>query len=161
CISIPSITNVTAFNRGRLLHLEAGVLVDRTVSRVFTSRTICAGAGSLGTFIPVQDLVSNLPSISGHVTDSTSNGIGDVTVVLAGPETHLATTSATGAYSFGNLASGGNYAVTALSATYSFNPTSKTFVSISGNQTADFVGSLPVVSDTTPPEISSVSATPN
>jgi hypothetical protein len=54
----------------------------------------------------------------------------------------MAQTNTNGQYSFTNLAQGGNYSITPSKTNYVFSPPSVTFNSLSGNQTADFAGSV-------------------
>ena len=51
CFNFPLITDRTAFLNLRILHGEGGVLVDRTSSLDFSSKTVCAGVTSLSPFI--------------------------------------------------------------------------------------------------------------
>ena len=51
CFNFPLITDRTEFLNLRILHGEGGVLVDRTTSLDFSSKTICAGVTSLSPFI--------------------------------------------------------------------------------------------------------------
>jgi hypothetical protein len=75
-------------------------------------------------------------TISGKVTLSGS-GLSGVTVTLSGSQIVTTTTDGSGNYSF-NLPAGGNYTVTPSATGYSFSPPSKTFTSLSANQTAGF-----------------------
>jgi hypothetical protein len=69
-------------------------------------------------------------------------GLGGVSVTLSGSATATATTAPDGTYAFVGLSAGGNYTVTPASFAYIFAPLSRTFDNLSGNVTADFVGSL-------------------
>ena len=51
CLTAPDLTALADFNRARILHGESGVLVDRTVSRDFASKQVCARVQSLSPFV--------------------------------------------------------------------------------------------------------------
>jgi hypothetical protein len=74
-------------------------------------------------------------------TISGSIGLPGVNVTLSGDATRTVTTGADGKYSF-TLDAGGNYIVTPTKANYTFAPLSRGFNDLSGNQTADFNGTL-------------------
>jgi len=84
-------------------------------------------------------------TISGRVANTLGEGIAGAAVALSGTQTATATTDANGSYSFANLAASGNYTVTPALANFTFTPPSRTFNSLSGNQTADFTGTLTLV----------------
>jgi len=75
-------------------------------------------------------------TISGQVTLSGS-GLSGVTVTLSGSQSGTVVTTSSGGYSF-SVAVGGNYTVTPSLTGYTFNPTSKSFNNLSGNQTQNF-----------------------
>ena len=76
-------------------------------------------------------------SITGYVKDGSDNGISGVTVTLSGASNQNFTTGlipyAAGYYGFLNLPSG-NYTVTSSKTGYIFNPTSKSYNPLNGNQ---------------------------
>ncbi|MGH9945435.1 MAG: carboxypeptidase regulatory-like domain-containing protein, partial [Pyrinomonadaceae bacterium] len=80
-------------------------------------------------------------SISGRITDSGGNAIAGVSVGLTGAQTATLITDALGNYSFQNLTAGGNYTVMPSFPNVAFTPPARSFENLSGNQTADFVGS--------------------
>jgi hypothetical protein len=80
------------------------------------------------------------PSISGTVTASGGGGLTGVTLTLTGTSTGTATTGAPGTYAFNSLTANGTYTVTPSRSGYTFVPASRTFATIAGAQTADFVG---------------------
>lgn len=51
CFNVPSVNNPTDFANLKVLHGEGGVLVDRTSSHDFASRTVCALVSSLSPFV--------------------------------------------------------------------------------------------------------------
>lgn len=56
CIQVPSVSSLSDFNRLSILHNEGGTLIDRTSSRNYPIRTICAVVDSLSPFIVAQSL---------------------------------------------------------------------------------------------------------
>src|SRR6185295_13129124 len=67
-------------------------------------------------------------------------GIGGVTVAVSGSRTETTTTHASGNFSFA-LTAEGDYTISAAKAHYSFSPP-VTISNLSGDQTADFTGTL-------------------
>src|SRR3954464_5674352 len=59
----------------------------------------------------IQGAVTGNLVISGRVTNSSGNGLANVTVTLAGAASTSQQTTTTGAYSFGGLGSGSSYSV--------------------------------------------------
>jgi hypothetical protein len=80
------------------------------------------------------------PLLNTH-TISGSTGLSGVSITLSGGATGTITTGADGKYSF-TVNAGGNYAITPARANYTFAPLSRSFTNLSGNQIADFVGTL-------------------
>ncbi|HEX8492102.1 MAG TPA: hypothetical protein VF658_04615 [Pyrinomonadaceae bacterium] len=75
-------------------------------------------------------------SLGGRLTDQSGNALRDVIVTLSGSRTGVARTRQNGNYSFGNLASGGNYIVmpsAPATSSYGFQPQSRTFNNLSAN----------------------------
>ena len=95
-----------------------------------------SGGGGDGFVLKITN--SNGYGISGRVTDDTGNGIGAVTISISGSQAGAIQTDASGYYSFVNLPAGGNYVVTPSKAAYTFVPSSRTFNSLSSDQTANF-----------------------
>ncbi len=101
------------------------------------------------TFAPESYTFTNLvghktlnfePTLNTH-TISGSTGLPDVSVTLSGDATEAVTTGADGEYSF-TVNAGGSYTVTPDKTNYTFAPLSRSFTNLSGNQTADFNGTL-------------------
>ncbi|HZS09589.1 MAG TPA: SBBP repeat-containing protein [Blastocatellia bacterium] len=86
--------------------------------------------------------VSSLPSIAGRVTGADGKGVAGVTVTLGGASSATAQTDGNGFYQFANLALGASYTVTAAKDNFSFEPPSRSFSSISGDQTGDFAATV-------------------
>jgi inhibitor of cysteine peptidase len=81
-------------------------------------------------------------AVSGRVTDDVGRALVGATVALTGSQTATATTDASGAYSFANLAAGGDYAVKPTLLGYVFSPASRSFTDLSADTRADFVGAF-------------------
>lgn len=81
------------------------------------------------------------PSISGRVTDSrNTGGLGGVTVTLGGAGSAAAVTDSNGNYFIPNLTAGASYVVTPTKDNFTFSPVSINVSNLSGNRSADFVG---------------------
>ena len=124
CFNVPSGVAPTAalFNALQVLHAENGQLVDRTSSRNFATRTICAQTNSLSPFGVAEQIDTSLPSITGRVTDHNGNGVSGIELNLSGALEQSDTTDADGNYSFVNLTAGGDYSVTPNAPGYFLSP---------------------------------------
>ncbi len=54
CFNLPAVNDPTSFGNLRVLHNENGLLVDRTLSHDFPTRTICARTTTLSPFLVAQ-----------------------------------------------------------------------------------------------------------
>ncbi|MCM3871930.1 MAG: DUF4214 domain-containing protein [Pyrinomonadaceae bacterium] len=54
CFNLPAVNDPVAFGNLRVLHNENGLLVDRTLSHEFATRTICARTTTLSPFLVAQ-----------------------------------------------------------------------------------------------------------
>jgi len=88
----------------------------------------------------IQGAVTGNIVISGRVTNSSGSGLSNVTVTLAGSASTSQQTTATGAYSFGALASG-SYSVRPTRTNCAFSPTVANLNNLTGSATRNFVGS--------------------
>jgi uncharacterized protein (TIGR03437 family) len=86
----------------------------------------------------LETAVSALPSVAGRVRDAQGNGVAGVSVTLAGAQSAVRQTDASGAYQFADLTLGGSYVVSPARPGYSFEPPSASFGDVSGDRTADF-----------------------
>ena len=95
----------------------------------------------------LNDYLSQEPSprfaITGRITDDHNLPINGVTVTLSGSQSVKTTTDADGNYSFSNLPTSGQYVITPLKDGVVFDVPSETFVTPSGDQTADFTVTPP------------------
>lgn len=92
--------------------------------------------------------VANFEAFQGSYTISgfvlyQGSGLSGVLVSLTGSSSGSITTDTSGAYSF-NVDYGGDYTVTPTKSGYSFNPISRTFSNIQGNETQNFIASLAI-----------------
>ncbi|HEY3026250.1 MAG TPA: carboxypeptidase regulatory-like domain-containing protein [Pyrinomonadaceae bacterium] len=81
-------------------------------------------------------------SIAGRVSDENGDPLADLTVSLSGSQSLATQTDADGRYSFANLPTSGVYTVSTSREHYTFIQPSVTFTTPSGDQTADFAGTL-------------------
>ncbi|HKR00783.1 MAG TPA: carboxypeptidase regulatory-like domain-containing protein, partial [Pyrinomonadaceae bacterium] len=99
------------------------------------SRTVTTPAGDESV-----DFTAALPrhTVRGRLTNSAGNPVAGATVMLSGAQNSVATTDASGNYSFPNLPEGGTYTLTPSKSTYVFSPQSQTIQNLGGDSTADF-----------------------
>jgi len=100
----------------------------------------CGAAPSDGDLASLQSAVTGNIVISGRVTNSSGGGLSNVTVTLAGSASTSQQTNATGAYSFGGLATG-SYSVRPTRTNCAFSPTVANLNNINTSVTRNFVGS--------------------
>jgi len=86
CFTIAGVDNPDNFAQLRLLHKENGVLVDRTVSSDFTTRTVCARVNSLSPFVIVRLLPTRLANISTRLRVETGDNILIAGFIVTGTE---------------------------------------------------------------------------
>jgi Tol biopolymer transport system component/uncharacterized protein YkvS len=128
CLQVPNVTNIAAFSALALFHNEGGVLVNRTVSSDFATKTICAQVNSLSPFVVAKNLATTAANVSvgGRVTTANGMGIRNVRVTLtdANGATRTAITNGFGFYRFDEVEVGQTYFVSVRSKRYQFsNPT--------------------------------------
>jgi hypothetical protein len=122
------------------LHNENGVLINRTSSRNFATRTICAIVDSLSPFVVAEEIDATLPSISGLVLDPDDAPMAGVSVILSGSESRTTSTDSSGSFSFPNLIENGNYNVRPTSVGILFKEYSEDFVEVDDAIAAVFTG---------------------
>ncbi len=142
CFNVPqsAAPTETAFNALSLMHNEGGVLVDRTTSRNFATRTICGQVSTLSPFVLAEQIDPNLPSITGLVVDTNGDPLSGVIVKLTGTETRFAQTDSFGIFSFNNLTQSGNYNTQPKQTGYLFTEYSQDFVNLTGENAVVFTG---------------------
>jgi hypothetical protein len=142
CFTVPdtSAPTQTAFEALVILHNENGVFVDRTVSRNFATRQICASVNSLSPFALAHRVIDTLPSITGLVVDTSGKPISGVRVGLTGTERRSAETDSQGLFAFVNLTRNGNYNVQPERLGFLFTEVSQDFINATGEETVVFTG---------------------
>ncbi|MCM3906180.1 MAG: FG-GAP-like repeat-containing protein [Pyrinomonadaceae bacterium] len=81
-------------------------------------------------------------NISGVVRDTNGAAMSGVGISLTGGAPEFTTTDSNGAYTFLDLANGGNFTVTPFKTNYSFAPSTLNVMNLSSNVTGDFTGTL-------------------
>ena len=143
CISVPYITDSSAFANLKLLHNEGGTLLDRTTGQNFGSKIICGSSPtSLSPFVVA---LGNTPTaangvVSGKLTDLNGIAIAGAVVNLSGTQTRKFITDANGNYRFDNIDIAGFYTLTPSRANYSFSPASRSFSQLGSSTEAVFTG---------------------
>lgn len=130
CFNLPAFSALSPaeFEDRRVLHLENGAWMNRTISRNYADKTICA---RVETFSPFAVIDSNLAptaagvAIGGRVHDGKENGIGNVRVTLTdenGAALRTTHTNSFGVYRFENVGGGRMYLVGASNKRFQFAP---------------------------------------
>ena len=87
CLAAPTLTEPQVFNRARLLHGEGGVLVDRTVSRDFAAKQVCARVSSLSPFVvAISPPVGQLRNIATRLRVQTGENVLIGGLIVSGTE---------------------------------------------------------------------------
>ncbi|MGQ0541599.1 MAG: choice-of-anchor Q domain-containing protein [Blastocatellia bacterium] len=127
CIQAPAVLNAGAFNALNVFHYENGILVDRTVSRDFPTKTICASVTSLSPFVVAASLAPSSAdvSVSGRVVSPNGRAIANARVSITNAVSGV--TLAARSNSFGNyriteVESGQTYLLSALHKAHQFAP---------------------------------------
>ncbi len=140
CMQVPSVTNAITFNALSILHGEGGILVDRTVSRNFATKTICAEVMSLSPFVVAEDLTPSVANVSVGGRVVTLNGYGIPRAVVSITDQNgairTAMTSSFGFYRFSEIQAGETYILSVRHKRYQFN--TQVFTVSEEIQTADF-----------------------
>ena len=126
CFDLPGITDENLFNSLVIFHNENGELVDRTTSRDFPTRRICATTTNLSPFVvaaPLAPLAANV-SIAGRVLTNSGESLRNAVVVLTDSAgvSRSARTNAFGYFRFEEVEAGQNYIIEIRSKQAQFNP---------------------------------------
>jgi CSLREA domain-containing protein len=126
CMQVSGISTITDFNNLHIFHEERGVLVDRTFSRDFPTRTICAQTSSLSPFVVLQNVsptAANV-SISGRVLTADGRGLRNAIVTLTEQSgaVRTARSSSFGYYRFNEIAAGQTVILNAAAKQFQFAP---------------------------------------
>jgi hypothetical protein len=97
-----------------------------SISHVATDQTLTF-SGSLDKF-----------AIQGSVKNGSEQGVGGITVTLAGSQNRTTTTDLEGNYSFTEVPAGGNYTVTPSKLNFVFTPLNQSITDLSNSLTFDF-----------------------
>jgi hypothetical protein len=65
CIKVPTVFDLVTFNSLRILHVEGGVLVDRTTSRDYARREVCGVVTSFSPFLMATSPLPPAPVLNG------------------------------------------------------------------------------------------------
>ena len=124
CLQAPSVTDVANFNALTLFHGEGGVLVNRTTSRNFGAKTICASVSSLSPFVLAEDLNPTAApvSVSGRALTADGRGISRVRVTMTDSSgiSRSAITSSLGYFRFDDVETGQTYIISVHSKVHQF-----------------------------------------
>lgn len=124
CFNLPSFTDAETFATLFVLHLENGTWVNRTTSRDFATRTVCARTTSLSPFAiaPFVPTSAN-GTISGRVATLGGRGIANASVTITGgnlTEPRRSLSNSFGFYQIEGLPVGQTYVVEVRSRRYLF-----------------------------------------
>lgn len=124
CFVLSPFTTEPVFNSLTLFHSENGALVDRTISRDFPTRTICAQTDTLSPFAIAQNMAPTAANVSigGRVLSARGRAVNNalVTLTLSDGDTRVVRTNGFGRYLFEDIEAGQTViiSVSAKGATY-------------------------------------------
>jgi hypothetical protein len=123
CFAVPTATDAALFASLGVLHNEGGQLIDRTISRDFNTKSICARVNSLSPFVVVEKTSLQYSSSSYSVAESA--GSVAITVTRLG---HLSTNATVNlATADGTAEQRSDYTAGAGTITFAAGETTKTF----------------------------------
>lgn len=126
CFDVPNVNDPKLFAELVVFHNEGGALVDRTTSRDFDARRICATVTSLSPFVVAAPDAPTAASvtIAGRILTKAENGLANANVLMtdAFGNTRSARTNSFGYYSFEEVEVGQTYIFNASSRRYRFAP---------------------------------------
>ena len=111
CLSTAAVFDPAQFTRLRLLHAEGAALIDRTTTRSYTKREICAETTALGRFV-VAETTANAETVTvaGRVLSPTGRGVSNARVTISGNgENRTVPTNPFGFYRLPNVSTGQSY----------------------------------------------------
>lgn len=126
CFTISGVNDEKIFNDLVVFHNENGQLIDRTTSRNFASRRICATVSSFSPFVvaaPLAPLAANV-SIAGRVLTADGRFLSNASVILTEMSGNSRTfkTNSFGHFRFEEVEAGQNYIVEVRSKQFRFDP---------------------------------------
>ncbi|MBS1797100.1 MAG: carboxypeptidase regulatory-like domain-containing protein [Acidobacteria bacterium] len=142
CLKTPTVFDQTVFNGLSILHGEGGNLVNRTFSRNYATREICAQTTSLSPFVLAQSPTAAPVFVAGRVVAPGGGGIANVAVSLVDTvngETFRTRSNAFGNYRFEAVPAGRSYLLTVSSRRFSFAADTRLIEVFEDFTAADFV----------------------
>jgi Big-like domain-containing protein/lamin tail-like protein/Calx-beta domain-containing protein len=129
CISVPYITEPTAFRMLKILHNEGGTLVDRTTGQDPINKIVCSNAPTLSPFVVAlgSTPTAEVAKVSGHIADADGRSVEGAAIRMNGTQNRLTITDGAGNYHFDGLEANGFYTITPTRANYVFSPASRSF----------------------------------
>lgn len=124
CIEGVNENDQTAFNKLRILHGEGSNWVNRTISRSFSQRLICAKVSSFSPFVVAENLnPTTSVTVGGRVRIGNGRGIGNARVTMTNIDgnTRTVLTNPFGYYRFANVPAVENYVFTVSAKRYTFS----------------------------------------
>jgi hypothetical protein len=142
CISVPYITDASAFQMLKLLHNEAGTLVDRTTGIDPLNKKVCGNAPTLSPFVVAlgSSPTAEVTNVSGHIADADGRPVEGATIRLNGMQSRVTITDAAGNYHFDGLDANGFYNLTPTRTNFVFAPASRNFSALGHHIDAAFNG---------------------
>lgn len=142
CFNVPNVNDSNLFNNLVIFHNENGELINRTSSRNFAARKICATVTNLSPFVVAAPTAPTAASVtvSGRVFTPAGRGLMNAVVSMtdANGTTHATRTSSFGYYRFDEVEAGQSYILNVSSKRYQFIPQ---FVTLTESlEELDFVG---------------------
>ena len=128
------------FNKVNVFHKESDLMINRTSSHDFASKTVCATTDSLSPFVLAEEIDDTLPAITGLVVDNQNLPMAGVPVALTGTELHTILTDSDGLFSFVNLTENGNYNVRPSQLGHLFSDYRVNFIDMVEQDTVVFTG---------------------
>jgi len=140
CFYLPSITNASIFATLKIYHRENTALVDRTTTRTFADKTVCAQVDSFSQFVVNQAVTPTAANgdVSGQIVDSNGNPVEGAAVHMIGTQDRLTVTDARGNYRFDNVETNGFYTVVPSRANFGFSPSQRSFSALGQHTDAVF-----------------------
>ncbi len=124
CFNLPSFSTADIFMQLVVVHLENGNWINRTTSRDFATRTVCAQTTTLSPFAIAPIAPTSAPvTVAGRVLSPNGNGIGNAVITLSDAATGatlVARSSPFGYYRFDGVAWGRTYIAEIRSKSHSF-----------------------------------------
>lgn len=140
CFKLTAFNNPTVFAKLRVMHVEGGVWVNKTISNTFATRTVCGQVNSLSPFaIADATPTSAAAALSGRVITTSGRGLHNLRLTLTDSNGAMRTahTNPFGYYRFAAVPTGENYTLEVNSKRWQF-PTQ--FVQVMGEtENVDFI----------------------